>query len=62
MQLDLFPSLPPLSSSALTTPSSALSPIIGLRVQLSRGCRACGSNVATIGSSAGPHTARLNCS
>src|SRR5262245_22992975 len=61
MQLNLFPSLPPLSSSALTTSPSALAPIIGLRVQLSRGCRACGSNVATIQSRAGTHAARLNC-
>jgi len=57
LQLDFFES----SSSPPSAPSSIL-PIIGLRVQTSQDCRACGSNVATIGSSAGPHAARLNCS
>jgi hypothetical protein len=61
MQLDLFPSPSPPSSSALTAPSSALSPIIEFWVQMPRGCRACGSNVAIVGSSCGPHAARLTC-
>ena len=62
MQFDLFERSPLLSSSSLlTAPPLALSPIIGLRVQTSQGCRACGSNLAIIGSSAGPHAARLNC-
>jgi hypothetical protein len=49
LQLDLFEATPPSS------------PLIGQHVRLSRTCR-CGSNVATIGSSAGPHAARLRCS
>jgi hypothetical protein len=54
-QLDFFGSSSPPSSA----PSSS-SPIIGLRVTLPRACR-CGSHVATIGSSSGPHAHRLDC-
>ena len=62
MQLDLFERrLVISSSSVLTAPPLAHSPIVGLRVQTSQGCRACGNNLAIIGSSAGPHAARLNC-
>lgn len=53
MQLDFFGSSPPPSSS---------SPLLGLRVQLPRKCGNCGSYIATIGSSGGPHAARLTCS
>jgi hypothetical protein len=64
LQLDFFRSSSPPSSappsSALSTPSSALSPIIGLKVQMPRACR-CGSYVAIIGSSNGPHEHRLDC-
>ena len=42
----------------VTTPSS--SPI-GLDVILPRQCHDCGSDTAIIGSSAGPHHARLEC-
>jgi hypothetical protein len=58
VQLDLLPTPSP-SSAALTTTSSA-SPIIGLKVQMPRACR-CGSRVAIIGSSSGPHEHRLDC-
>jgi hypothetical protein len=62
MQFDLFERRPLVSSSSgLAAPRLALSPIIGLRVQTPQGCRACGGNLAIIGSSAGPHAARLNC-
>jgi hypothetical protein len=50
-QLTFFESSPPLSSS---------SPIIGLQVRLQRACR-CGSLIATIGSSSGPHEHRVDC-
>jgi hypothetical protein len=56
MQLDFFES----SSPPSATPSSSLSPIIGLRVRLPKPCSCCG-DIATIGSSAGPHAARLTC-
>jgi hypothetical protein len=58
-QLDFFVSSrssPPPTSSA---PSSNW-PIIGLKVRMPRSCR-CGSCVATIGSSSGPHEHRLDC-
>jgi hypothetical protein len=55
LQLDFFESSSPLSS----TPSST-SLIIGLRVRLPQACR-CGSYIATIGSSSGPHEHRLDC-
>jgi hypothetical protein len=62
MQLDLFERrLGMSSSSVLTAPPLAQSPILGLRVQTSQGCRTCGSNLAIVGSSAGPHAARLTC-
>jgi hypothetical protein len=48
-QTDLFGS---------TVPSTSL---IGLTVVLPRRCRACGDNMATIGSSKGPHPAALHC-
>jgi hypothetical protein len=60
VQLDLFPTPSPLSSSALTTPSSALSLIIGLKVRIPQRCR-CGGYIAIIGSSNGPHEHRLDC-
>jgi hypothetical protein len=47
-----------LSMFEATTPSS--SPI-GLAVVPPKRCRSCGSDTAIIGSSAGPHYARLNC-
>jgi hypothetical protein len=40
------------------TPST--SPIINLRVRLPQAC-GCGSHIATIGSSSGPHEHRLDC-
>jgi hypothetical protein len=58
VQLDLFP-MPSPSSAALTTTSSA-SRIIGLKVRMPQRCR-CGSHIATIGSSNGPHEHRLDC-
>jgi len=59
MQLDLF--FPPSpSSSASTTPSPALSPIVGMKVQLQRACT-CGSYLGVIGLSAGPHANRVTC-
>jgi hypothetical protein len=62
MQLDLFERRPVISSSSvLAAPPLTHSRIIGLRVQTSQGCRTCGSNLAIIGSSAGPHAARLTC-
>jgi hypothetical protein len=61
VQLDLFrPPPAPSSASALTTPSSALSPILGLKVQLQQTC-ICGSRLGVIGSSAGPHAHRITC-
>jgi hypothetical protein len=61
VQLDLFrPPPAPSSSSAPTTASSALSPIVGLRVQLQQAC-ICGSYLGVIGSSAGPHANRVVC-
>jgi len=62
MQLDLFRTPSPSSSAAITATSPALSLVIGLKVRMPRGCRACGDHVAIIGSSAGPHAARLTCS
>ncbi len=50
-QLEMF-------GSTIATPSS--SPV-GLAVILSKLCGNCGSDIATIGSSTGPHYARLNC-
>jgi hypothetical protein len=50
VQLTLF--------DAVTTPSS--SPV-GLDVILPGQCHDCGSDTAIIGSSAGPHSARLKC-
>jgi hypothetical protein len=62
MQLNLFETaLAAALSAALTAPSSALSPIVGLRVRMPRGCQVCGSYVGTIGSSCGSHAARLTC-
>ena len=62
MQLDLFERRPVISSSSvLAALPLAHSRVIGLRVQTPQGCRACGGNLAIIGSSAGPHAARLNC-
>jgi len=54
-QLDFFESSPPSSA-----PPPSTSSIIGLRVKLPRVCR-CGSYIATIGSSSGPHEHRLDC-
>jgi len=53
LQLDFF-------SSPSSAPSSALSPIVGLKVRMPQRCR-CGSHIATIGSSSGPHEHRLDC-
>jgi hypothetical protein len=50
-QADLF--------GALEAPST--SPIVGLRVELPRACRACGSSIGVIGSGCGPHAARVRC-
>jgi hypothetical protein len=47
-----------LSMFAVTSPSS--SPV-GLTVILPRLCRNCGADTGVIGSSAGPHHARLKC-
>jgi hypothetical protein len=55
-QLDFFDfSMQPKSSA----PSSN-SPIIGLKVRMPRSCR-CGSHIALIGSSSGPHEHSLGC-
>jgi hypothetical protein len=51
------PSSPPSSS----TPSSAVSPIVGQRVQVPKPCPHCSSSIAVVGSSAGPHLHRLTC-
>src|SRR5262249_52935087 len=48
LQLDLFG-------------SSSASTIVGLTVQLPRLCDACGGSFGTIGSSAGPHANRVEC-
>jgi hypothetical protein len=50
-QIDMF-------SSTIATP---LSSPVGLAVILPKLCGSCGSDIATIGSSAGPHYARLKC-
>lgn len=47
-QLDLF------------SPTSG-PPIVGVVVTLNRPCAHCGDTTVTVGSSAGPHHARLNC-
>lgn len=49
-ELDLF--------GGATIPSTSL---IGLEAILPKPCASCGSNVVVMGSSAGPHWARLNC-
>jgi hypothetical protein len=63
MQLDLFVTTPA-SASAASAPalfaSTPASPLIGLQVKLDSACQ-CGTNTATIGSSGGPHAARLKC-
>jgi len=46
-QLDLFPS---------STPT-----IVGTVISLERACPHCGATTTTVGSSAGPHWARLTC-
>jgi hypothetical protein len=51
-QLSLLPSTP------LTAPSTS---IVGLIVKLDRADRCCGGDLATIGSSRGPHHAGLHC-
>jgi len=48
-----------MNSPPSSAPSST-SPIIGLRVRLPQACR-CGSSIAVIGSSSGPHEHRLEC-
>ena len=61
MQSDLFtlPSLAPSSPSPSAVPAAA-SAIAGLEVRLPSPCR-CGNHFAIIGSSSGPHAARLDC-
>src|SRR5262245_57506003 len=55
-----FDFLEPSSLPSSSAPSSAL-PIVGQRVRLPKPCPHCSSNIAVIGSSAGPHLHRLTC-
>jgi hypothetical protein len=64
-QMDLFPETIP----APAEPPPSASPLFGLKVRIERKDAAgncdvtcqCGSRIATLGSSAGPHEARITC-